>query len=82
MPLQGCYYRRKMYPLKSQWRTKTCMDCTCSSDGSYECCSAYGTPVRYDKERCKFVFDQKECVYKLIPNEDPAKQCESYAMVG
>ncbi|XP_069835238.1 beta-microseminoprotein-like isoform X2 [Dendropsophus ebraccatus] len=79
---KGCYFRKKMHLLNSQWRTKDCMDCKCDSYGSYECCTVYGTPANYDKERCKFEFDQKQCVYKLIPNEDPTKQCESYGMVG
>ncbi|XP_056388328.1 beta-microseminoprotein-like [Hyla sarda] len=79
---KGCYFRKKIYPLNSHWRTKDCMDCTCDSHGNYECCTIYGTPGNYDKERCKFVFDKKECVYKLIPNKDPTKQCETYGMVG
>ncbi|XP_069836606.1 beta-microseminoprotein-like isoform X2 [Dendropsophus ebraccatus] len=78
----GCYYRKRIYPPNSQWRTKDCLNCTCGSSGRFECCSAYGKPVNYDKETCKFVFDKKECVYKLIPNEDPTKQCQSYGMVG
>ncbi|KAG9462996.1 hypothetical protein GDO78_022644 [Eleutherodactylus coqui] len=79
---EGCYVKGQMYPLNSKWRTKDCWDCTCGSSGDYECCTAYGTPVNYDPERCKFVFDQKNCVYKLIPNPDPTKPCESYGMVG
>ncbi|XP_069836608.1 beta-microseminoprotein-like isoform X3 [Dendropsophus ebraccatus] len=78
---EGCYYRKRMHPPGSQWRSKNCMDCTCGSDGHFTCCSAYGRPVNYD-ETCKFVFDKKECVYKLIPNEDPTKQCQSFGMVG
>ncbi|XP_040292833.1 beta-microseminoprotein-like [Bufo bufo] len=79
---KGCYFRKKMYQLNSQWRTKDCFDCSCDSNGKFKCCTAYGKPVNYDKERCKFVFDRKNCVYNLIPNEDPTKQCESYGMVG
>ncbi|XP_075697641.1 beta-microseminoprotein-like [Rhinoderma darwinii] len=79
---KGCFYRKKMYSLNSQFRTTNCLDCTCKSDGNMDCCSAYGTPVNYDKERCHFKFDQQACMYKLIPNEDPTKQCESYGMVG
>ncbi|XP_077113266.1 beta-microseminoprotein-like [Ranitomeya variabilis] len=79
---KGCYFRKKMHPLNSQWRTKDCLDCSCNSYGSYKCCTAYGRPVNYDEERCKFVFDKKDCEYKLIPNEDPNKQCLSYGMVG
>ncbi|KAG8551983.1 hypothetical protein GDO81_004362 [Engystomops pustulosus] len=79
---EGCYHRRKLYPLYSQWRTKTCYDCRCFGDGNYECCQVHGTPVNYDKERCHFEFDKEKCVYNLIPNEDPTKQCQSYGMVG
>ncbi|KAM4034916.1 beta-microseminoprotein-like [Anomaloglossus baeobatrachus] len=79
---EGCYFRKKMHPLNSQWRTNDCLDCSCYSSGSVECCTAYGRPVNYDEERCNFVFDEQDCEYKLIPNEDPNKQCESYGMVG
>ncbi|XP_040293136.1 beta-microseminoprotein-like [Bufo bufo] len=79
---KGCYFGNKMHLLNSEWRTKDCWDCTCNSVGNYRCCTAYGRPVNYDQKRCKFVFDQKECKYKLIPNEDPTIQCESYGMVG
>ncbi|XP_066456697.1 beta-microseminoprotein-like [Eleutherodactylus coqui] len=79
---KGCYFRKKMHPLNSEWRTKDCLDCTCGSSGDYECCTAYGRPVDYDPDRCNFVFDRKDCVYKLIPNSDPNRQCTSYGMVG
>ncbi|XP_071986976.1 beta-microseminoprotein-like [Engystomops pustulosus] len=73
----GCFYKDTMYPLNSKWR-KNCTDCTCFSNGNYECCLAYLTPGEYDKEKCKFVFDDKKCEYVLIPNEDPTKKCEDY----
>ncbi|KAG8551981.1 hypothetical protein GDO81_004360 [Engystomops pustulosus] len=76
----GCFYKSTKYPLDHKWR-QNCYDCTCFKNGNYECCPAFGTPAEYDKEKCKFVFDEKECEFVLVPNEDPTVECEGYSMV-
>ncbi|CAI9576866.1 unnamed protein product, partial [Staurois parvus] len=80
-PLKGCLYKGRLYPPGKTWRTRSCLNCNCKTDGIMECCHAYGRPFSHDKN-CKFKFDRKACKFVLIPNEDPKKQCIGYGMKG
>uniref|UniRef100_A0A803KBB8 Beta-microseminoprotein n=1 Tax=Xenopus tropicalis TaxID=8364 RepID=A0A803KBB8_XENTR len=78
----GCLYKDELHELGSEFRTKDCYDCTCSMDGSMRCCQAYGTPVGYDKKKCKAIFNKKTCTYRVVEKKDRSKECEGHAMVG
>ncbi|KAE8590996.1 hypothetical protein XENTR_v10018270 [Xenopus tropicalis] len=80
--LEGCLYKDELHELGSEFRTKDCYDCTCSMDGSMRCCQAYGTPVGYDKKKCKAIFNKKTCTYRVVEKKDRSKECEGHAMVG
>ncbi|OCT71853.1 hypothetical protein XELAEV_18034830mg, partial [Xenopus laevis] len=78
----GCFYRGELHDRGSKFRTKDCMDCTCSMDGSMRCCQAYGTPVKYDKEKCTAVFNRNTCLYNVVEKKNPSRECDILAMVG
>ncbi|KAM3913221.1 beta-microseminoprotein-like [Leptodactylus fuscus] len=77
----GCRHEGETHDYGSSWRTKNCMDCSCSDDGSIRCCDIGGTPVGYNKEKCTDIFDKEACVHHVVRNDDPCKECE-HAMVG
>ncbi|XP_002936005.1 beta-microseminoprotein isoform X5 [Xenopus tropicalis] len=79
---RGCLYDKELHKLGSKFRNENCQDCTCSMDGSLECCQAYGTPVDYDKEKCEAIFNKEACLYNVVEKKDHSKECEVYAMVG
>ncbi|XP_063817560.1 beta-microseminoprotein-like [Pseudophryne corroboree] len=81
-PPKGCFFEGKLHELGRAFRTESCLDCHCDLYGGFSCCTAYGRPVGYDKKKCKFVFNKQTCSYDLVPNKDPTKKCEEYAMVG
>ncbi|KAG8551980.1 hypothetical protein GDO81_004359 [Engystomops pustulosus] len=72
---EGCDLNGKIYKYGSSWRTRDCMDCSCSTDGSLHCCQVGGRPVKYDKEKCTVIFDKDNCKYHVVRNDDPCKTC-------
>lgn len=42
---------------------------------------SYHTPVNYDKETCKVIFNKKDCDYEVV-QKHPSKPCSGYARVG
>ncbi|XP_041424741.1 beta-microseminoprotein [Xenopus laevis] len=78
---EGCLYDGELHRLRSTFRTKDCMRCTCAMDGSMRCCDISGRPVRYDKEKCEAVFNEKTCIYRVVEKKDHSKECE-HSMVG
>ncbi|KAG8551978.1 hypothetical protein GDO81_004357 [Engystomops pustulosus] len=77
----GCTYDRTFHVYGSSWRTKDCMDCSCSDDGSIHCCQVGGRPDSYDKEKCTAIFDKENCRHHVVRNDDPCKTCP-HSMVG
>ncbi|KAG8435197.1 hypothetical protein GDO86_013221 [Hymenochirus boettgeri] len=80
--IRGCLYEGKVHPLDSEWKTKDCKKCNCNPDGYLGCCNTAAQPVDFDKEHCKSVFYEKECLYKVVRKDDPSKECEVYSMVS
>ncbi|KFP51023.1 Beta-microseminoprotein, partial [Cathartes aura] len=39
------------------------------------------TPISYDKENCKVVFNKKSCDYDVVQKSDPSKECFVYSRV-
>ncbi|NXP38848.1 MSMB protein, partial [Leiothrix lutea] len=70
----GCMMNGKLYPLGRIERTEGCHKCFCSKR-SMDCCSLYSTPVIYDKENCKVIFNRKSCDYDVVLKDDPSKMC-------
>ncbi|KAE8590995.1 hypothetical protein XENTR_v10018269 [Xenopus tropicalis] len=79
---EGCLYSGELHELGSTFRTKDCMDCTCSMDGSMGCCQVHGTPVDFDRTKCKVIYNKKTCTVRVVQRKDPSKECERYSMVG
>ncbi|NXP20839.1 MSMB protein, partial [Scytalopus superciliaris] len=76
----GCVLNGKLYPLGQIERTEDCYRCSCSQTAMH-CCSIYSTPVVYDKENCKVVFNKKSCDYDVVQRKDPSKECHAVARV-
>ncbi|NWH90356.1 MSMB protein, partial [Aegithalos caudatus] len=76
----GCIFNGKLYPFGFIERTENCHKCTCDKAGAL-CCSLFHTPVDYDKENCKVVFNKKRCDYDVVQKDDPSKECFVYARV-
>ncbi|KAK2518747.1 hypothetical protein Q9966_014200 [Columba livia] len=78
---KGCTLDGKLYPFGEIARTENCFRCSCSKDGM-RCCSLFHTPVNYDKENCKTVFNKNSCDYDVVQISDPSKLCPIYSRVG
>ncbi|NXO83490.1 MSMB protein, partial [Sitta europaea] len=76
----GCMVNGKLYPFGHIERTEDCYTCTCSR-GGVNCCSLFHTPIGYDKENCKVVFNKKRCNYDVVQKDDPSKHCTVYSRV-
>ncbi|NXL86323.1 MSMB protein, partial [Alectura lathami] len=76
----GCILDGKVYPYGEIPRTENCLRCSCGQETMY-CCSLYHTPVGYDKEKCKIMFDKKTCRYDVVQKSDPSKECTVYSRV-
>ncbi|KFO86884.1 Beta-microseminoprotein, partial [Buceros rhinoceros silvestris] len=75
----GCMLHGKLYPFGEIERTKNCLRCSCSRTEMH-CCSLYHTPVQYDKNTCKVIFNKERCDYDVVPI-DPSKECSFYSRV-
>ncbi|KAM4636614.1 beta-microseminoprotein-like [Discoglossus pictus] len=78
---EGCLMEGVYHPPRSSWRTKSCLDCSCSNHGGMHCCSVIFRPV-YDKKKCVAVFNRKECKITVLQKKDRSKECEEYMMIG
>ncbi|XP_025906567.1 beta-microseminoprotein-like [Nothoprocta perdicaria] len=78
---KGCILDGKLYPFGEIERTENCFRCSCSQD-AIRCCSLFHTPVGFDKERCKVVFNKESCNYDVVEKDDPSKECTVYSRVG
>ncbi|XP_026707263.1 beta-microseminoprotein-like [Athene cunicularia] len=78
---KGCTLEGKLYPFGEIPRTENCFRCSCSQD-ALRCCSLFHTPISYDKENCKVVFNKKSCDYDVVLKSDPLKECAVYSRVG
>ncbi|NXY22466.1 MSMB protein, partial [Atrichornis clamosus] len=76
----GCMLDGKLYPSGHIERTEGCLRCFCGQT-AMECCSLFHTPVAYDKEKCKVVFNKKKCDYDVVQKDDPSKECTVQARV-
>ncbi|XP_009813098.2 beta-microseminoprotein [Gavia stellata] len=78
---KGCILDGKLYPFGEIARTDNCFRCSCSQQAML-CCSLFHTPIGYDKENCKVVFNKKSCDYDVVQKSDPSKECLVYSRVG
>ncbi|KFQ18867.1 Beta-microseminoprotein, partial [Merops nubicus] len=76
----GCMLDGKLYPFGEIARTDNCFRCSCNKH-SMGCCSLFHTPVSYDKENCKVVFNKEKCDYDVVQKSDPSKECFVYSRV-
>ncbi|NWV13495.1 MSMB protein, partial [Ptilonorhynchus violaceus] len=76
----GCVLNGKLYPFGNIARTEDCYRCSCSAT-SMECCSLFFTPISYDKEKCKVIFNKKSCNYDVVQKDDPSQECFVYSRV-
>uniref|UniRef100_A0A8C9EI06 Beta-microseminoprotein n=1 Tax=Pavo cristatus TaxID=9049 RepID=A0A8C9EI06_PAVCR len=77
---KGCMVDGVLYPFGEIPRTENCLTCSCSQHEMH-CCSLYSTPVNYDKETCKVIFNKKDCDYDVVPKH-PSRPCTWYSSVG
>uniref|UniRef100_A0A8C2U5Z4 Beta-microseminoprotein-like n=2 Tax=Coturnix japonica TaxID=93934 RepID=A0A8C2U5Z4_COTJA len=77
---KGCMMDGVLYPFGEISRTEGCFRCSCSQSEMH-CCTLYTTPVGYDKETCKVIFNEKDCNYEVVPKY-PSKECAWHARVG
>ncbi|NXO34289.1 MSMB protein, partial [Locustella ochotensis] len=70
----GCMDNGKLYPFGHIERTEDCHRCLCTKD-AMRCCSLFHTPVMYNKENCKAIFNRTRCDYDMVQKEDPSKMC-------
>ncbi|XP_068545191.1 beta-microseminoprotein-like [Anas acuta] len=78
---KGCVLDGKVYPFGHISRTDDCFRCTCTQS-QISCCSLFHTPVGYDKEKCKIVFNKRSCNYDVVEKNDPSKECFVHSRVG
>ncbi|XP_009568989.2 beta-microseminoprotein isoform X1 [Cuculus canorus] len=78
---EGCILDGKLYPFGDIARTENCYRCSCRRD-AIRCCSLFHTPVNYDKENCKVIFNKENCDYDVVQKSDPSKECFVYSRVG
>ncbi|XP_009676180.1 beta-microseminoprotein isoform X2 [Struthio camelus] len=78
---EGCILDGKLYPFGEISRTENCYRCSCSRD-AMRCCTLFHTPVGYNKEKCKVVFNKESCNYDVVQKDDPSKECFVYSRVG
>ncbi|NXC45966.1 MSMB protein, partial [Penelope pileata] len=76
----GCMVDGILYPFGEIARTESCLTCSCSQEAMH-CCSLFHTPVAYDKEECKVIFNKKKCDYDVVQKKDPSKECSRYGRV-
>ncbi|NXI54322.1 MSMB protein, partial [Chloroceryle aenea] len=76
----GCFMNGKLYPFGEIERTEDCFRCSCSPNAIL-CCSLFHTPIGYDKENCKVVFNKEICDYEVVQKSDPLKECPVYSRV-
>ncbi|KFV82845.1 Beta-microseminoprotein, partial [Struthio camelus australis] len=74
-------FEGKLHKFGSQWKTKDCMDCSCSREG-IGCCTSYMTPVTYDSEKCESIFNKLTCSYNVVEKADHSKECPVFEWVG
>uniref|UniRef100_A0A8B9IYR1 Beta-microseminoprotein n=2 Tax=Amazona collaria TaxID=241587 RepID=A0A8B9IYR1_9PSIT len=55
---KGCVLDGKLYPYGEIARTENCLRCSCSKR-EINCCSLFLTPIGYDKENCRVIFNKK-----------------------
>ncbi|XP_061315260.1 beta-microseminoprotein-like isoform X1 [Pezoporus flaviventris] len=78
---KGCVLDGKLYPYGEITRTENCFRCHCSKT-HIQCCSLFHTPLSYDRESCRVIFNKKTCDYEVVQKSDPTKECNSYSRVG
>ncbi|XP_075697640.1 beta-microseminoprotein-like isoform X2 [Rhinoderma darwinii] len=78
---KGCINNGDIHEYGSNWRTEDCMDCSCYADGSMRCCTAFGTPANYNKEKCIAIFDKEACAYSVVRKKNRNINCK-HALVG
>ncbi|XP_005242657.2 beta-microseminoprotein-like [Falco rusticolus] len=78
---KGCILEGKLYHFGEIARTENCFRCSCNRE-SMHCCSLFHTPIGYDKENCKVVFNKQSCDYDVVQKSDPSKECFVYSRVG
>ncbi|NXF10288.1 MSMB protein, partial [Smithornis capensis] len=76
----GCMLDGKLYPFGHIERTENCYRCSCSRT-ALGCCSLFFTPLSYDKENCKVVFNKTSCNYDVVQKNDPSKECSVHSRV-
>ncbi|NXQ20163.1 MSMB protein, partial [Peucedramus taeniatus] len=76
----GCMINGKLYPFGLIERTEDCYQCSCGR-GGMNCCSLFHTPVDYDKEECKVLFNKKRCDYDVVQKHDHSKMCSAQSRV-
>ncbi|XP_065602196.1 beta-microseminoprotein [Cyrtonyx montezumae] len=77
---KGCMIDGVLYPFGEISRTEDCHTCSCSKQEMH-CCSLFHTPVNYDKETCKIIFNKKDCDYEVV-QKDSSKPCSFYTRIG
>ncbi|XP_063262545.1 beta-microseminoprotein-like [Prinia subflava] len=80
-PYKGCMKNGKLYPFGHIERTEDCHRCNCR-ERVLDCCSLFHTPIGYDKENCKVIFNKKRCDYDVVQKDDPSQECIVYSRVG
>ncbi|NXO20499.1 MSMB protein, partial [Cisticola juncidis] len=76
----GCMKNGKLYPFGLTERTEDCYRCNCR-EHFMDCCSLFHTPIGYDKENCKVIFNKERCDYDVVRKDDPSQECIVYSRV-
>ncbi|XP_019411279.1 PREDICTED: beta-microseminoprotein-like [Crocodylus porosus] len=78
---EGCIQNGELYEFGTAWRSEDCHSCNCSHRG-IRCCSTVHSPVNYDRNMCRMVFNKDTCSVKVVEKTDPSKECEVHGWVG
>ncbi|KAM4636678.1 beta-microseminoprotein J1-like [Discoglossus pictus] len=70
----GCIYNGTKYNWNETWDTPHCQNCTCTEE-SVQCCAKYETPMNFD-HKCVSIFDDENCVYRVVRKDDPCQECD------
>uniref|UniRef100_A0A8C0U5M7 Beta-microseminoprotein n=1 Tax=Cyanistes caeruleus TaxID=156563 RepID=A0A8C0U5M7_CYACU len=64
----GCMLNGKLYPFGHIERTEECYRCNCSERGM-DCCALFHTPIAFNKNKCKVVFNKEHCDYDVVQKD-------------
>ncbi|XP_031413789.2 beta-microseminoprotein-like [Clupea harengus] len=78
--VHACRDGKLLHEVGTTWRTKDCMDCTCSATGM-SCCSVGPSSISFPED-CMEVYDKANCHRYAVKKNDKSIKCMITGAVG